>query len=197
MIKRPMVLSIAVCAAAVVCLAAAEAPRMINPTQPKDLVLIEIKGTTVDLLPNHIDIITTSPEIEARKLVAAGGKKHEGGFPNNVFFRGILYIFGTPEYWRKATGYRFEDGDVLYIYFVASPEERAEFAAKYKLIKVTDLRRKTGYSGPLYRASPGYYLYVATPVTTFTCAMHPQIATSAEGKCPICAMELVPTESYE
>ncbi len=197
MLKKLTFLLFTVCMVAVVSLSTTTEPTTTKRTEAQNLVSIQVTGTTIDLVPKRIDVITTSPEVEIRKIVAAGGKKNKRDVPNAVFFRGILYIFGTPESWNKATNHKFEDRDVIYTYFVESRKERAEFMTKYKLTKVTDLKGKTGHSSPLYRASPGYYVLIMAPVTKFTCAMHPQIAKSEPGKCSICSMDLIQVVSYE
>ncbi len=170
------------------------------------LVSVKVKGTTIDIVPNHIDVIVANPGKSAKELITLGGtatavrqlEKSNQKVSNVVSFRGILHIFMTPEEWKATTNAKFETGDVVYTFFFDSLRNRYDFVSKHKLKTVLELKRKNEQTGmPLYVASPKYYVMMMTETAVFTCSMHPQINVSDSGKCPICAMDLIRTKAYK
>ncbi len=200
MFKRLIVVSMVLGVLTILCAAHGESSRESMAPEAKDLVSIKVRGTIIDLQPKYVDVITVSPQAEARKLVAAGGKRNEGHAHEThdpVFYRGMFFSFRTPDFWKKSTNYNFEDGDVIYTYLADSSEEKDEFQARYKLAGVTDLTREAATSFPLYRASARHYVLILTRVSGFTCSMHPQVMKPEAGKCPICRMQLIRAKQYE
>ncbi|MHC4398945.1 MAG: heavy metal-binding domain-containing protein [Planctomycetota bacterium] len=172
-----------------------------SAAEPADLITVKVKGTSINVLPAYVDIIVDDPEGQAdilarRRSLPMELKRHHGATPA-VMLNKVHYFFFKPEDRNSdIQGHQFRDGDVVYGFELSSSDEAAEFVKRHNLKLHARIASQQG-SFSLYRASPGYYVICAVPVRRFTCSMHPQIARKAEGRCPICAMNLILVEAYQ
>jgi hypothetical protein len=162
---------------------------------PEDLVSVAVQGTTIDRMPKAIDILNATPAESAKALVQRGGKINRG-IPHSVHYRDVFYIFTAPAKWLIQGSKRLAADDVIYTFLVDTKKAREEFVKTYDLTPFGKLVEREGHAPILYLASPHHYVLVMTPEPFFTCSMHPQIHVQKGGKCPICGMDLMETESY-
>ena len=169
---------------------------------PADLVTVTVKGTSIKMLPTYVDIIVDDPKGQAASMVKRGAvlteiKKHHDIVTITTLNKVSFHFFKSEDYNSTIKGHGFRVGDVVYAFTLRSPDEVAEFTKRHNLKLLRRIASQDDSLLLLYRASPGYYVICLVPVRRFNCSMHPQIIGKTEGKCPICAMNLMPVEAYE
>jgi hypothetical protein len=170
-----------------------------------ELIKITVKGTSIDLVPETVSIITVRPETQARSLAIKIGKKIPPkervdesprlGIRSAVVTdddRGTVYFFMEPKTLNeKVRGHAFEDGDIVYSFSVDSAEKRKAFIKQYKLIEHAKMIWPNArLPRVLYRASPGHYVLVNLDFF-YGCPFHKAIAQNEPGECPMCSLRLV------
>ncbi|MCM2373591.1 hypothetical protein [Aporhodopirellula aestuarii] len=124
---------------------------------------LKIKGTTIDRVPNFVEVITSNPRAAAAQLFAAGGVNLEEDTRGNgrftVFHHKVLHVFHTvADYKSMLQGHAFKDGDVVYKYWLGSEAEEKEFVERFGL-QVAERNCRVGETPvTLYAASPGYFV---------------------------------------
>lgn len=159
---------------------------------PDALVQVSLAGTDIRRLPDMVLIVSEDPEEDERKMLAEGGRKPPHR-PHPVVFRGVPYVFRTPDFMERhfygiIDG--FEASDVVY-YFLLDSEAEAEAFANQHWLKYAGIL----FAAKIYGTSRlGYY--VLTPVwgSAYVCPAHPEMVHKEEGACQECGAELVPWE---
>ena len=124
---------------------------------------LKIKGTTINRVPNFVEVITSNPRSAAAKLFAAGGvnlkEDTRGNGRFTVFHNKVLHIFHTvADYKSMLEGHTFKDGDVVYKYWLGSEAQEKEFVERFGL-QVAKRDCRVGETPvTLYAAAPGYFV---------------------------------------
>ena len=165
------------------------------------LVAVSVRGTKVDILPQHVDVIVDDPEQAVSQAVKLGATKPLKDAPMIIYKR-VSYQFSKPDEWNwQLTGVKAKAGDVFYSFDVESVKERTAFLLRYGLRKeVGSMGEKNGAKTAILEASPGFYVFVLTPTSVYSCATCEITDGKAEqevpGKCPKCEKALVETKTY-
>lgn len=176
------------------------APSGDRPTSPDsssegDFVSVNVRGTDIDVPPNTIDVIVADPPSAVDDLLKRGARRNEG-IPHSVYFQGILHLFFTPKDMNhRVAGHVYEEGDVVYYFFLETAIAKQAFVKRYSLKEYTTLTESTPTT--FYVADPRHYIALLVKGNFYTCSMHPHVSLKIEGKCPIDGMNLVPVEGYQ
>ena len=161
-----------------------------------NFVSVSVKGTSIEEVPEHIDVIVDNPHDAIDKLLQQGAQLNEG-FPHSAYFRGVLHTYFSPvELNKQIVGHEYQAGDVVYYYLLESNEDKSRFINRYALKEYTTLKSESR-STSLYLASARHYVAFLVSGEYYTCAMHPRVAHDKSGTCPKCKMELIQVKGYK
>ena len=169
---------------------------MVVSARGGDLVTIKLEGTSIDILPDSVEVFVVNPGEAAEELVKKGGTKiAEDASQRVVSYRRIEYIFKTPEKTPAGSTQQFKPGDIIYTFNLETQEEAKSFAKRYLLEKkgTIPFGRNTK---DLYVAKPGYFVFFPIKTTFYYCPLHPNQESDQEGACPTCGIPFVKTNGY-
>jgi hypothetical protein len=116
------------------------------------LIKFNVVGTSIDIIPDHIDLIVQNPQ-EQMQLLLKQRRTVKVQIPNTVNMYGTLITFFKPSDYPSHSV-----GDVIYKFLVESEDEKAQFINKHQL-KLHAVREELdGYKLSEYLSQPGYYV---------------------------------------
>lgn len=164
---------------------------------PDRLVSVTLHGVSIDVLPQYVDVFVADPHAAVEEMMTKGATR-AGNVPNTVFYEKVLYSFFDPESLNKRfAGRRSETGDVVYHFFMESPEDRRRFIREYGLKDRRTFRHAEGPAIELFVLGSGRFALLPVRTIKWTCSMHPQVKLKKAGICPICEMPLMSFAAYE
>ena len=176
------------------CAPSGDRPTPPNSTSEDDLVSVNVRGTDIDVPPNTIDVIVADPPSAVDDLLKRGARRNED-IAHSVYFRGILHLFFTPmDMNSRVAGHVYEEGDVVFYFFLETEKAKEAFVKRYSLKEYTTLTENKPTT--LYVADPRHYVALLVKGHFYTCPMHPHVSLEKEGKCPVDGMDLIHMEGY-
>jgi len=160
------------------------------------LVKISLGGTSVDITPHYIDIITDAPKAEAGKAAKFWGVPC-GADGVTLTHGRIVYRFSLAGKWRCLGGLKLNTGDVIYTFLSESTGEKRRLLDRTKLRKSAgQVQLDEGNTCQVIAGDEHFYIIILEKAVSFECEMHSEVKLPLPGRCPKCGLELVEMEYY-
>ncbi len=149
-------------------------------------VQVVLRGTTIQRIPQWVDIIAKDPESYLQEFIAQTGARIVGEIPNTVRYCDVVIHFARPEEYPDQ-----QVGDAIYMFLLPARKEVQKIICEHNLSGPTILEDAYGFQYARYGADLNHYVIFQIPVAVqYRCQDHPDVVLEDLKECPICGHEL-------
>lgn len=159
---------------------------------PPQLIKALVEVTGIEVLPDHLDYIVSSPKKQLQQIIEEGYAT-KTKILNTVRYNGFFL-----SYW-KPLDYpgNHRRGDVICTFLLDSIKEKEAFLSEHKLQVHAAREGHDSFQYTEYASRQDYYVILQTKTTKYTCNKHPAVIEDEKGKCKKCGTELENTHIFQ